>query len=154
MNRAKELPNMKIYKLIMTIIAGIGLLVGILATAIMSNRAHADFEYLFVRPRMNQFDVFLQPAIWMLCLLGLLLASAGIIGKPRYFWPLYLAVGAVYLYSTCVVMFAERPYAGALRLTFATLWIASPGILFIIEGFLIRYLRKRDGLAVEKSDSA
>jgi hypothetical protein len=142
----KKLPDIKIHNLGLTFLAGIGLVIGTFATAIMSNRAHDDFEYLFVRPPMNHFDVFDQPIIWILCSLGLLLASiGGLIGKPRYFWPLYIVVGAVYSYSSCIVMLAERPWnTGPLRITLMTLWIASPGILFIIEGLIIRYLRRRN----------
>jgi len=144
----KKLLDIKIHNLGLTFLAGFGLIIGTWATAMMTNRAHADFEYLFVRPPKNHFDVFDQPIIWIFCLLGLVIASiGGIIGKPRYFWPLFVAVGAVYSYSNCIVMLAERPYnIGALRITLMTLWIASPGILFIIEGLVIRYLRKRDGV--------
>jgi hypothetical protein len=145
----KKLLDMKIWNFGMTVIAGIGLIIGIWATAIMSNRAYTDFKYLFVRPPMNYFDVFDQPIIWMLCLLGLVLASiGGLIGKPRYFWPLFVAVGAAYLISTCIVMLAEERWGGVIRITLVTLWTASPGIVFVIEGLIIRHLRKRDDLVI------
>jgi hypothetical protein len=140
---------MKIFNLGMTIIAGIGLIIGISATAVMTNRAFSDYQYLFVRPPINHFDVFDQHIIWMLCLLGLILASiGGLIGKPRYFWPLFIVVGAAYLVSTCIVMLAEVRYGSVISFTLVTLWIASPGIIFIIEGLLLRYLRKRSGSVV------
>jgi hypothetical protein len=142
---------MKINTLGMTIFAGIGLMIGILATAIMSNRASADFKYLFVRPPLNYFDQFyLQPIVWAVSTFGVILASGGIIGKPRYFWPLYFVVGGAYLISTIIVMLAEECYGGVIRITLMTLWIASPGIIYIIEGLIICHLRKRDDLAVDK----
>lgn len=131
----------------MAVIAGMGLILAIWATAIMSTMAYNDFKYLFVQPPLNTFDYFYQHIIWMFCLLGLVIASVGgLIGKPRYFWPLFVVVGAVYVISTSIVMLAEGPVAGAIRVTLVTLWIASPGIGFIIEGVIIRRLRKKDAL--------
>lgn len=128
----------------MTIIAGLGLVIGVWCTAIMSNSAYGDFKYLFIRPSINHFDMFNQPIIWMGCTFGLLLASiGGLIGRPRYFWPLYVAVGVAYLISTCIVMLAEQRWGGVIRITLVTLWIASPGIVFIVEGLIIRQLRIR-----------
>jgi hypothetical protein len=133
----------------MAVITVIGLIIGIWATAIMSIRAHADFKYLFVRPPMNTFDVFDQPIIWMLCLVGLLIASiGGLIGKPRYFWLLFVVLGVVYVISSCIVMLAESLWGGIIRITLVTFWIASPGVVFVIEGLAIRHLRKRDELAL------
>ncbi len=131
----------------MAVIAGMGLIIAMWATAIMSTMAYNDFKYLFVRPPFNHFDMFYQHIIWLLCLLGLVIASVGgLIGKPRYFWPLFVAVGTVYSISSCIVMLVERPFAGAISVTLLTLWIASPGIVFVIEGLIIRRLRKRDAL--------
>jgi hypothetical protein len=133
----------------MAIIAGLGLAIGILCAAIMSRVAVGDYEYLFTRPPMNHFDQFYQHIIWAGCTIGLLLATiGGIFGRPRYFWPPFVVVGAVYLIASCLVMLAEQRYGGVVRISLMTLWIASPGIVFIIEGLIIRHLRRRKEVAV------
>lgn len=117
--------GMELWK--MVVIAGMGLIIGIWAAAIMSTTAHSDFKYLFVRPPLNHFDTFYRHITWMYCLLGLVIASVGgLIGKPRYFWPLFVVVGAVYSISSCIVMLAEWRWGGIIRITLLTLWIASP----------------------------
>ncbi len=125
-------------------LAGLGLVFAVLATVVMSGHAIDDFKYVFVRPPIGHFDQFWQHLVWLWCLAGLILASiGGLIGRPRYFWPLFMALGAVYAISSCIVMLAENRYGSPSRIALMTLWITSPGIVFIIEGLIIRYLRRR-----------
>ncbi len=140
--------NMNPANLALTFLAGLGLAIGAYCAVVMSNTAIQDFKYLFVRPPLNHFDTFYQPIIWIGCTFGLTLASiGGFIARPRYFWPLHIVIGTVYLISTAIVMLAEQRGGGVIRITLMTLWIASPGIVFILEGLVIRQLRKRGNLS-------
>jgi len=144
---------MKALKIAMTVIAWLGIFITLLGFIGMIWVNIDDLSHLQLNSNLigdnyaqNNFRLWFLIGLYF-SIPGVLLASiGGIIARPSYYWPILTAVGTIYCISNTIGIILpvlERNFFIS-----ESLLVLLPGIVCIIGGLIIRWLRVKQSIRI------
>jgi hypothetical protein len=129
---------MKIFRGIMTALAWIGVVLIIIGVWNIAGMTILDLTWT-----QDQIRIQSPNPGWSYFFLGVMLSSiGGLIGRPRFIWPLLFSLGAICCILVIIDAIAEQNYFHESILN--NLLMKMPtGIVCVIVGLIIRWLRMR-----------
>jgi hypothetical protein len=136
-------------KVVLTAVAWLGLLVILGGTYFSFLTSIRVFPAGLLWNRFGPFgemgELGFGYAFFIGCIGTFLALIGGLIAQPRYLWVGLVIVGSIYIISFLEFIIAINFYYPEHRMAFIILESVSvlPGVVCIIEGIIIRWLRKR-----------